>query len=415
MGVDDVVAFVSGLVTVYGFFQNGIGDFLGSVVLINANEGPFPAVCLGHDLGIHDLAVCQQVDGDGFGTDAVLIIVVDPGLRAGDRNGFGIVYNDQRLLGLGIGLFVMLAFLDLKPEAEGLGNIGGMGPFRNSDQSLNLVDPIMCQEDVNTVLQILDTFNAKGERCIHIFGKLQVLDNVTAILDRNTIIGSALGVRTCQTSDNLNGVAVFVCVGQMDQQIILSILSIIQFKAEIRQIDIVLGISHLVLDVEYHVMGKGVLVQNCGRRLFLIQVGEPVVQSGHSRHTGNIVTMVRLLRASVAVTVGYISHQVTVSAILDTQASVGICPNRSLCHIQRLTAGQPVEDLFRQCYGFRNVFARFILVGDLNLIVDLTLLQRGNELRLELCKAACWQSCCFCRSVRRAMQSIFRKGGSWRC
>ena len=61
------------------------------LVLGQVLKAPGPAGLLGDGDGLDDLAAGQQVDGDGCGALAVLVVVVVPGLGAGDFGGLGVV------------------------------------------------------------------------------------------------------------------------------------------------------------------------------------------------------------------------------------------------------------------------------------------------------------------------------------
>ncbi len=58
-------------------------------VLGQAGEAPRPAVGLADRLGLDDVAVGEQVHGDGLGTLAVLVVLVIPRLRSGNLDGLG--------------------------------------------------------------------------------------------------------------------------------------------------------------------------------------------------------------------------------------------------------------------------------------------------------------------------------------
>ena len=80
---------VGGSVAVHLRFFEGIDDLLARLILGQALEGPGPVVISGDSLGGDDVAVGQQVDGDGLGTDAVLVIPVVPVLGTGNAGHIG--------------------------------------------------------------------------------------------------------------------------------------------------------------------------------------------------------------------------------------------------------------------------------------------------------------------------------------
>ena len=104
MGVGYVVVLHVGVIAADRIFRNGIVDCDSVLVLGEIFKGPGPAIGGGNGLGSHRLTVGQQVDGDAIGTDSILVIVVHPGLPAGNLNRFRDVGvgDHAALYGLGI-------------------------------------------------------------------------------------------------------------------------------------------------------------------------------------------------------------------------------------------------------------------------------------------------------------------------
>ena len=78
------IFFNGGTIAVNSIFGNSIGNLLTVFVFSQTGEGPGPVVCLGNSDAINALTVGQQVDGDGLGTETVLVVVVVPDLGAAD-------------------------------------------------------------------------------------------------------------------------------------------------------------------------------------------------------------------------------------------------------------------------------------------------------------------------------------------
>ena len=88
VGVGDVVVVVGGAVVVNLFFLDGIGHLFSVAVYRQILETPVPGIAAAaHRLGIHQFAICQQVDGDGIRAFAVLVVGVVPGLGPADAGG----------------------------------------------------------------------------------------------------------------------------------------------------------------------------------------------------------------------------------------------------------------------------------------------------------------------------------------
>ena len=104
MGVDDVEAVVGGGVILDRLLDHGVLNGLALLILGQIVEGPGPAIVSGDDLGVDDLAIGGQMDGDGLRTGAILVKVVVPGLGTGNVHSFDLVgVGDGVALGLGAG------------------------------------------------------------------------------------------------------------------------------------------------------------------------------------------------------------------------------------------------------------------------------------------------------------------------
>ncbi len=69
-------------------FRNGVGDQRTIFILIQIVERPVPVICRRYGLGSRKLTVLQQVDRDRCWAFAILVVIVIPGLAAGNRNLF---------------------------------------------------------------------------------------------------------------------------------------------------------------------------------------------------------------------------------------------------------------------------------------------------------------------------------------
>ena len=94
MGIGHIVAVHHSFVAFNGILGDGVADFHAVCELGHIMKAPCPVILGGDDLGGNFLAVGQQIDGDGLGTDAVLVPAVGPGLAAADIH---------RVLFIGIG------------------------------------------------------------------------------------------------------------------------------------------------------------------------------------------------------------------------------------------------------------------------------------------------------------------------
>ena len=90
VGIHNIVAVVSGGVILNSILGDCVVDEVAAIFVLGQTlEAPCPIICLGDDLGVDNLAVLQQVDGNGFGTGAILVVLIVPGLCACNGNGFG--------------------------------------------------------------------------------------------------------------------------------------------------------------------------------------------------------------------------------------------------------------------------------------------------------------------------------------
>ena len=112
VSVGHVEAAVLGGIAVNDCFGDGVVDQVATVfVLGQVGEGPGPTICCGDGDGVDDLAALEQVDGDGVGTSAILIVIVVPGLVAGNDDGCGRVrVSDLEAVGLVTGDDGVVAF-----------------------------------------------------------------------------------------------------------------------------------------------------------------------------------------------------------------------------------------------------------------------------------------------------------------
>ena len=103
VGVGHIVAADAGGVASHGVLGDGIDDgglrAVHVLVLGQISPLPSPAIFVGHGRRSNLGAISQQVDGDAAGTHVVAVVVVFPGLAAGNRGGFGNV-------GVGDGLVI---------------------------------------------------------------------------------------------------------------------------------------------------------------------------------------------------------------------------------------------------------------------------------------------------------------------
>ena len=95
MGVGYVESVVGGCITVYCYFLNAVLDLNAVFKLRKIFKGEAPAVFCGNGDGIYNLTVCKKLNGDGVGTDAVLVVCVVPDLVAG--------YVDRDLVCVNVG------------------------------------------------------------------------------------------------------------------------------------------------------------------------------------------------------------------------------------------------------------------------------------------------------------------------
>ena len=104
MGVGYIVAIYLGFVIGHCVFSDGVLNLSAVFILIQIGETPLPVIICGDGLGIFLGIADHQIDGDGLGTLAVLIIVVIPDLGTGDRNTLGsiLIGNRQSIVGSGI-------------------------------------------------------------------------------------------------------------------------------------------------------------------------------------------------------------------------------------------------------------------------------------------------------------------------
>ncbi len=83
MGVGDVVAIHSGGIALHRSLFHGVDDLCAVVEFGQISKAPGPVLGCGDGLGGNHIAISQKVDGDGGGTNAILVVVVIPGLAAG--------------------------------------------------------------------------------------------------------------------------------------------------------------------------------------------------------------------------------------------------------------------------------------------------------------------------------------------
>ena len=152
VGVGHVVPVHLGGVAGDGFLLDGVDMLLTVGVLGQVIEGPGPAILLGNGLAGVLLAVLHQVDGDGIRTQAVVVVVVVPGLFAFHINGLilmGIGEVHAAALG-GVALHgdLMHVVVDLL-AAEILGHVvEGPGPaIRSGDGLAGHLSAVSQQDD----------------------------------------------------------------------------------------------------------------------------------------------------------------------------------------------------------------------------------------------------------------------------
>ena len=95
VGVGHIVAGDSGGVARDGLLFDGVDMLLAIGVLGQVGKAPGPAVLPGDGLAGVLLTVLHQLDDDGFGAQAVVVVIVRPGLLAGDLHGLILVGIDQ--------------------------------------------------------------------------------------------------------------------------------------------------------------------------------------------------------------------------------------------------------------------------------------------------------------------------------
>ena len=126
MGIGNDVAVISGGVAIDSNFFNGVGDFFAVLIDIQTAESSLPAIGLGKGGGGDFHAVGHQFNGDGVGTDAVLVVVVVPDL--GDFNVLLVdivgVGDHQSCIAAAIGSGVVIGDISLN---YGVGDLTGTG------------------------------------------------------------------------------------------------------------------------------------------------------------------------------------------------------------------------------------------------------------------------------------------------
>ena len=93
--IGHIVTIDHALIALHGSFRDGIYDFHTVLVLVQIRKAPCPAIFFGHSNSLNDFFICQQMDGNGLGTVAVLVVVVVPGLHAGNSHSFGRIAIDK--------------------------------------------------------------------------------------------------------------------------------------------------------------------------------------------------------------------------------------------------------------------------------------------------------------------------------
>ena len=83
-GVHHIISGVSSSIVSHSIFAYGVDDLLAVSQLVQAGKVPFPVFGSGNGLAVDLGAVCHQVNGNGCRTLAVPVIVIDPGLAAGN-------------------------------------------------------------------------------------------------------------------------------------------------------------------------------------------------------------------------------------------------------------------------------------------------------------------------------------------
>ena len=128
MGIGHIHAADSCGVAIDRFLADGVVDYLAVCVLVNIAEGPCPAVVSSDNLRCNLLAIGQQVDGDGGGTNAVLVVVIIPVLGTGDSNTLQLVGDGA---GSGVGRAAVVGTYQEPGPVTGTVKLDGL--FRNGN------------------------------------------------------------------------------------------------------------------------------------------------------------------------------------------------------------------------------------------------------------------------------------------
>ena len=230
-----IVALHIGGVVGHSALGDGVGDFIAHLarfVLGQVGEAVLPFVSVGHGLGVDDLAVSQQVDGDVLRTDARHVVEVVPGLlaRHGDRlngvsvghvvasNRSGVV--SHRILGDGVN--DLLAALVVLVELV-LGQVGeAVLPFVSGGHLLGFLHGAVSQQvdgDLGGTLAILVVRVVPGLGASHRHhgGRMGVLD---VIASNGLVIASHIGLVN-RVDDRRAALAVLDLVGRQVGEAVL--------------------------------------------------------------------------------------------------------------------------------------------------------------------------------------------------
>ena len=197
MCVDYVVAVDSGLITVYLFLTDGVGDLGTLFESGKAFKCPLPAVACGNILCTLYAFIVGYGDGDGVGTLAVVIVIVVPCLFAGNGNLFRLVgVCDNVTCGHIAGNFGSVTV-----NGSFLYGILDLGAAVILEKSLKGVRPAVCFRESKGIARLCAVGkklngNAVGAFAVVIVGVVPYLGNIYRYLGRYYLVcdGRSVGL-----------------------------------------------------------------------------------------------------------------------------------------------------------------------------------------------------------------------------